>query len=322
MRFSARIAVGMSHPPLQRGQTRRSERLAVDVGKDTRILSQRPFGRSGTVEHSGDLSRSDERERDAGEQRNAPQRVGHRSREMQQGQPPEGEHDGVDRHLKCPQAQEGWGRALGPLQERLDRFLPGRFAVDPECREMLPPGVERRQLRDGSLPKLHFGCRRRRQQPVCERAVPQYGRRRTDPLIQRRPAEHVQVDRVRMLVEVDSGRRRKRRQSLPMPLHSRLRARVHDTKRFVPGGAILDPGVDGDEGAEDRQQSSQNHEGRGLTFETEPPDQGGHGRDKGGQPQPCQHRGAPPVLIAPDDVPALAFAIACGHRYSGASSPA
>src|SRR5687768_3109163 len=149
---------------------------------------------------------------------------------------------------------------------------------------------------------------------------------RADPLEQRRAAEHVEVNRIRMPLEADIRRWRSGWQSVPVASETRRATHIDDAQRFETFGAFLHAGVQDDQHGERKQQQYGQTECRDGAAKPEPPDEGGHRRQKGSKPEARQHCRSSPLLVAQPRITLLPLDItrlrAFGHRYSTASNRA
>ena len=105
--------------------------------------------------------------------------------------------------------------------------------------ELQPPVIERGELRHRGLSRDDLGARRGVKQPRRERRASASGRRRTEPLEERRAAEEIQIDRVRVIGQIDAGRSVAVGQGVPVARAARQRAHVDEAQRVVPRHTLV-----------------------------------------------------------------------------------
>ncbi len=229
IRFSARMATGagLRAPTCFAGGRpgRRGEPRRVDVLRRCRRTARAsarplPAHQDACRQRAG----SEEREGDPGEQRDTPQAIGQEAAEVQQHRATVRRRSSRPRPGCAVCAQSG--RASRPMSKSCrsirsseqPRLRRKRRAARASCR--VAPA--RRRPPGGRISACGGGCS---SQPASVRR-PNVGGGRTDPLKKRRAAEQIEVDRIRVRLEADVRRWRRRRQRVPVPLDFRAGPRT------------------------------------------------------------------------------------------------
>ena len=119
--------------------------------------------------------------------------------------------------------------------------------------EVLSPVERRCQFGHRDLPRRESAGDAGRSSQSCSVSAPASGRCRAEPLQQRRPAEQIEILRVRMMLDF-RGRLVGRRQPIPGPADSRQRELVDRVERVVPVDTFLDARVPHHQHGEDEQE--------------------------------------------------------------------
>jgi hypothetical protein len=269
--------------------------------EERRVPAQCLQPRSGPIERQIDPLGHAERQHQAEDQRNQPDRRGDGARQEQRKQDPDGcrerVHDDPERQIeenrrvhspdgadRKVDVRNDEGPLLGPRHERIDLTLP-RVARQHAVRgELLTPVVHRRELRHGSLPDANDIRLRGRQQPGCQLRASTGGRRGPEPLKQRGAAEQIEVERERVMGHINGRRCVGRRQIIPAPLDSGERALAGDAQRVVPRGALFHARVPDDQPAKHREEEGRDAEPQGIRAARQRPDQPRGRSEKHGEP--------------------------------------
>ena len=149
--------------------------------------------------------------------------------------------------------------ALGPLDEAVDLMLSGAGGQHTVRFEFQAPIVARRQLPHCRLALDHFRERRGAKHPRCKRRASARRGPGSEPLKERGPPEEIKIKCVRVIGQIDAVRRVAARERMPVPHSTRHRPQVDDPQRVVPGDALVDARVPGDEDAEEDEEKDCRH---------------------------------------------------------------
>ena len=143
---------------------------------------------------------------------------------------------------------------FSPVHERLHLALPRVARQHAVGGELLAPFLERRELGNRGLPGSNDIRRSAGQQPFGKALAATGGGRGTKPLEERRPAEQIQVQRIRVMDDVERRGSIPRRKILPAPLEPGARMLAGHPQGLVPRRTLLDARMPYDEPAEDREE--------------------------------------------------------------------
>ena len=260
--------------------------------EDGGVAAERILPAAGEIERLLDAIGGGKRQDDSGHERNRPERDRDHGRGVRRDEHPHRRED--HQHQAAQQvgiAAKGI-RALGPGKKPCDFVLAGAAGEDAVRLELQAPVVQRGELGGRGLPRDDLLTRRGLQQPRREGRAPAGGCGGTKPLEERRATEEIQVERVRVIGQVDASGSVAIRQGMPIAPAPRQRPHVDEAQRVVAGDTLLDAGVPGDENAKNHEQENRSHERQRRRTPGDGPDQQRCGDEKRGEPEARDERRA------------------------------